>query len=353
MSLTSPERQLRTVLRVFAVLFGVAALGYGVGPFVGPFAPLLRRLPFVAFSAVKVFTLALVCLYGAGDPRERRGLVWVAVGGHALSVGAMLALLAFGDTSALVPVGAALLPVSRVLWGAMALDGVVTLVLALAGWRAGSAAAEGKAAVERVNWTVGPITRADRRLRGALVVLGVGFLVSAVFYEAGALMPATRAAFTELPFVTNSVVKVGTLGLVALYTARAIGPRIGLTGILFAAHVASIAVQLLFWGGAAGEASLPIGGREVAVRTALVAGAALDAVVATLILVLWRQAYSARFQPAFLSLRGYRTLIALADVTVRGQTNALRRATSRTMLTGTSGAFTRGAGGFRIGWLCS
>src|SRR5207245_4060043 len=100
-------------------------------------------------------------------------------------------------------------------------------------WRAGSAAAEAKAAVERVDWTVGPITRADRRLQGALVVLGVGFLVGAVFYEAGALMPATRAAFTELPFVTNSVVKVGTLGLVALYTARAFGPRLGLAGHLF------------------------------------------------------------------------------------------------------------------------
>ncbi len=318
LALTSPELRLRSVLRVFVVLFALGALIYGLGPFIGPYTGFMRRLPFVAFSVVKVFTLLLACLYAAGDPRDRLGLVWVAVGGHVISVAAMLVLLAAADVSTPVLLGSRTLSLSSVLWSAIALDGVICVLLGWFGWNAARAIKEARPEPQQPGWTVGELTPADRTLARFLFGLGVLFVLGAVVYEAGPLLPATREAFTNLPFVTNSVVKVGTLALVAFYVARDIGPRIGVTGILFVAHVVSVLTQLLFLLGAGGETAMSLGGREVAVRSVLLGGAVLDAGIAALILFFWRRAYRARFRPEFLTLRGYRTLIALADVVVHG-----------------------------------
>ncbi len=58
LTLTTPERRLRVILRVFAVLFALAVFLYGITPFapglpvLGLYAPFMRRLPFVAFSVV-------------------------------------------------------------------------------------------------------------------------------------------------------------------------------------------------------------------------------------------------------------------------------------------------------------
>src|SRR6266446_1962085 len=199
LTLTTAERRLRVVLRVFAVLFALAVFLYGITPFapglpvVGRCAPFMRRLPFVAFSVVKVFTLMLVCLYAAGDVRGRLGLVWVAAGGHAISIVAMLGYIAFSITSTLVDVGGTLIPLG---FGLPALQAQHQI-----GPRT------------RPPWTAPKPTEADRTLRIALLVLGTVFIAGALAYELGGLLPATQAAFTNVPFVTNSVVKVGTLAL--------------------------------------------------------------------------------------------------------------------------------------------
>lgn len=318
MTLTAAELRLRRALQAFVLLFAVATLIYGAGPFIGPYQDFIRRLPFVGFSVVKVFTLLLVCLYAAGDPRGRRGLVWVAVGGHAISIAAMLVLLAAGHGDTRVLAGGQLVPVGRLLVGAIALDVVILAVLSWLGWTAWqSARALG---VERPvpGWTV-PVHRpTDGALRVALWMLGVLFLFGAALFEAGALLPGTRDAFSNLPFVTNSVVKVGTLALVAFYAARDLGPRIGVVGILFWAHLVSVATQLLFCLGAASESFMWLGNRGFSVREVLIAGAALDATIAALLFWLRRRAYQGRFEPTFLTLRGYRTLIAMAEVVVHG-----------------------------------
>ncbi len=328
LTLTTPERRLRVVLRVFAVLFALAVFLYGITPFapglpvLGLYAPFMRRLPFVAFSVVKVFTLMLVCLYAAGDVRGRLGLVWVATGGHAISIVAMLGYIAFSITSTLVDVGGTLIPLSRVLWSAIALDGGILVILLGFGLPALQAQHQ-IGPRTRPPWTAPKPTEADRALRIALLVLGSVFIAGALAYELGGLLPATQAAFTNVPFVTNSVVKVGTLALVAFYAARDIGPRVGIVGILYIGHVVSVITQLLFWLGAANEAPMPMFGRDVPVRTVLLGGVALDAAIAALLLVLWRRAYRARFDSRFLSLRGYRTLVQLADVVVHGPDEAI------------------------------
>jgi choline dehydrogenase-like flavoprotein len=244
------------------------------------------------------------------------------VGGHAISVAAMMVLLAAGRGATLVLAGGALVPVGRLLWGAIALDLVILAVLTWLGWTARAAARAAGQQRPAPGWTVPRHRPADGALRVALRILGVLFLAGAVIYEAGALLPGTRDAYTNLPFVTNSVVKVGTLALVAFYAARDLGPRIGVVGILCWAHAVSVIVQLLFWLGARTEQPMVMtaGGYTLiaAVRDTLLAGAALDAVIAALLFWLRRRAYRGRFDPTFLSLRGYRSLIALSEVVVHG-----------------------------------
>jgi choline dehydrogenase-like flavoprotein len=332
LTLTPAERRLQVVLRVFVVLFALAVLIYGIGPFatglplLGPLAPFMRRLPFVAFSVVKVFTLMLVCLYAAGDPRDRLGLVWVAAGGHAISIAAMGGFLLLTDTTTPIAVGGSVLPLGRVLWSAIALDGAILIILLGYGLLAHQAQRD-IGPQRDPPWTAPRPTSEDRMLRVALVILAVVLMAGGVAYELGGLLPVTRDAFTNVPFVTNSVVKVGTLALVAFYVARDVAPRIGGVGILYVAHVVSVITQLLFWLGAASEPAMPLFGREVPVRSVLIGHAALDAGIAALLLILWRRAYRARFSARFLSIRGYRTLVQLADVVVHGPDEAVDPAT--------------------------
>lgn len=322
LTLTTSERRLQVVLRGFVVLFAIAVLIYGVTPFapglpiLGPYAAFMRRLPFVAFSVVKVFTLMLVCLYAAGDVRGRLGLVWVAVGGHAISIVAMGGFLVLSDTSAPLEIAGKLTPLSSVLWGATALDGAILVILL--GFGLPALQAQKGIGPQRRSWTAPPPKAADRLLQTALLVIGIVFVAGAVAYELGGLLPATRAAFTNVPFVTNSVVKVSTLALVAFYVARDVVPRIGVVGILYIAHVISVITQLGFWLGAGSEPALPLPSGDVPVRTLLLGGAMLDGGIAAILLILWRAAYGARFRPRFLSLRGFRTLVQLADVVVHG-----------------------------------
>lgn len=316
MMLTRPERRLAAAMRLFVALFLFATILYGLSPFVGPLQSFSRRLPFVAYSAVKVLTLALVCMYAAGSPRERRGLAWVAIGGHLISVGAMILVLVFGDASRIVGFGPWQIPASRVLFGAIALDGVITLLWIWLALTARSAAREATAK------DPAPQPRAslpaEAQLRVVLLALGVLFALGAVGYGLGAILPAGRDAFIELTFVTNAVVRVGTMALVAFYVAGAIVPRLGVTSILIWGHAASAVIQLLYWLGAANEAPMVILGYTIPIRIHLLLGAARDAAVTLVLSVMLMRAYKARYEPQYLNLRMYRTLAALGEVLVIG-----------------------------------
>src|SRR5262249_16615982 len=211
----------------------------------------------------------------------------------------------------------------RILWNAIALDGVILIILVgfgLPALRAQQDIGPNRAPA----WTAPRTTSADRALRVALIVLGGLFVAGALAYEIGGLV---LPGFTNLPFVTNSVVKVGTLALVAFFVARDLAPRAGVVGILYVAHVVSVITQLVFWLFAANEPPMPLPGGDIPVRTVLLGGAALDAVIAGLLLVFWRGAYRSHFNARFLSVRGYRTLVHLADVVVHGPEEAVDPAT--------------------------
>ncbi len=313
MDLTVAERRLRSLLRVLVFAFALAALTYEVGPLLGPFRAFFRQLPFVSNSVVKVSVMGLLCLYAAGDIRRRLGLVAIFIAGHVLSVAAMLALLFTADTGRIVPLGAGM-PVRTVLWSAIALDGVITsLVLIFYLAARASLPAEARAPSPAPS-----LTPAERRLGGVATAFGVLFLFAALGYEVGPLLVSIRDFFIELPFVTNSVVKLGTLALLCFYVAGNVRANLALMGVVVLSHVISPLAQVVFL--AATDTSYPVAvaGRWLPIGTVLWAAIALDSVVAAVLFLAYQAAWTGRFGLTFFRPIEYRTLTALADVVVRG-----------------------------------
>jgi choline dehydrogenase-like flavoprotein len=313
MKLTTAERRLRRFLRILVALFILAALVYELGPLVGPFKSFCRQLPFVSNSVVKVSLMGLLCLYAAGDVRRRLGLVLIFIVGHVLSVAAMLVLLLAADTGRSVPVSSGT-TVGHVLWGAIALDGLITL-LALAFYlpvrRAAAAVSAGAA-------DAGALTGAETWMRHLAATFAVLFALAAVGYELGPLVVSLRDFFIELPFVSNSVVKVGTLGLVCWYVARDLRRNLPLMGTVVAVHVVSALAQVVFLLATDTTYSVELGGRSVVIGDILWISIALDGGIALLLLAVYLAAWTARFGLQFFRPIEYRTLVALAEVLVRG-----------------------------------
>src|ERR1700749_2797784 len=111
---TAAERRLSAALRALAAVLFLGALVYALAPL---FSDLFRTAPYGAPSVAKVTVLGLASLYASGDVRRRRGLVWIVIAAHLVSVVASAALLAFadGDTS--------------LLGGGIAVDAVIAAVL--------------------------------------------------------------------------------------------------------------------------------------------------------------------------------------------------------------------------------
>ena len=108
-----------------------------------------------------------------------------------------------------------------------------------------------------------PLAAEERRLRRILQVLAFLFLSGMLAYLVPAFLPSTQAAFVQLPFVTNSVVKVGVLGLLAFFAAANPRRHSLLTRLVITGHLVSIAatVAVLLFGDAAGTligSSLPL-----------------------------------------------------------------------------------------------
>lgn len=313
-------RRLRGTLRLFAALFLGAAALYALAPYLPGLRDFSQELPFVSNSGVKVALLSLCCLYAAGKPRERHGLAAVVIAAHGVSVVAMLLLLVSGQAGGTVPVFGGSVGVAGVLWGAVALDGVIAalfLYLYAAARPHLAPAAAGEEEDEEEP------TAADRRLRAVLWGLAGAFTLAALAYEAGAFLPGTRGFFRELPFVTNSVVKVATLAMVCAYVASDVRRRLGLMYLPVAVHGLSVVVLLLYL------ATLETGGQiSVAALGASWSGslshllwgaAVLDGAILALLIGLTQSAWKARDDALLFRPIEYRTLIALADVLVKGE----------------------------------
>jgi choline dehydrogenase-like flavoprotein len=128
-TLTPQERRLKLLLRVLALIFGLAVFGYLVPALVGPLQSFYVNLPFVTNSVVKIGVLALLAFFAAADIRRYRLLIVVIIIGHVLSELATGAVLIWGKTDYLVNAGGIEIPITQILWGSMVLDGAIIILL--------------------------------------------------------------------------------------------------------------------------------------------------------------------------------------------------------------------------------
>src|SRR5215203_380572 len=310
MSLTAAERRLSIVLRVLAGLMLLAALVYALGPLVGPARDFFREPPFVSNSVVKVTLIGLASLYAAGDVRRRRPLAWMVIAAHVVSLAAMASMLAFADTGRAVAIGDANPALSTVLWGAIALDGVITLALLAFVVAARPPASPAPTAVA-------PIA-AERRLRVLMIALAALFALAAVAYDAGPFLDSSDTFFRELPFVTNSVVKVALLAMLCGYVAADVRGNLALATPVVAVHLVSVIVSALYLIFLDTGYSRPLLGADPSMTTVLWGAIALDGVLAALVWLAVRATWRARQGSRFFNPAEHRGLSAVAEVVVAG-----------------------------------
>ena len=136
-ALSAVERRVRAVLIAFTVVFGLGAVAYAAGPVLEP--DFFRELPLMANSVVKVTMLALLCGYAAAALRRNLPILGPIIAVHVLSVLVSALYLVTLDTDYTLPLFGADVGMTAVLWGAIALDGVIAVVffvLARSAWNA-------------------------------------------------------------------------------------------------------------------------------------------------------------------------------------------------------------------------
>lgn len=314
-SLTAAERGLAVVLRLTALALLLATVVYALGPFVPPARDFFAELPFVANSVAKVAILGLIALYAAGDVRRGMGLVAILIGAHLVSVAAMGSVLLFGETGTVADLGFAHAEVGTVLWYAIALDGAITALVAgfaLAAWLSTRTFTEPRP-------DLGAPTSEERGLRGLLAILGVFFLAAAVAYEISPFLDSTEGFARELPFVTNSVVRMAALALLCLYVVALPRRKMALTGPIVVAQLLAVAVEvayLIHQYATDSNATVPLLGGEPHLTALLWGMIAIDAAIAVALLLATNVAWRRRYRLGFLWPSSYRGLAAVAEVLV-------------------------------------
>jgi choline dehydrogenase-like flavoprotein len=297
--LSPAERRLRLVLVIAGVVL-LAEMGVYLLPAVVGFLGLADDWihgPFVLNSVVKAGAIGLVCLTAARNVRERSALVLVAVGAFAIWVPAGGLVLLFGDTDTGEWVFE--ITVAGVIFqGALA---VLFYVLYRSASGSRAAAAGGAAA----------LTDAERVLRLALLAGGVVLLAETVAYLLPAIVPIfdLKDDWIHAPFVVNSVVKAGVLGLIALLAASDVRRYSALVAVLVAGFFIWVPSGVIYL--ALGDTS-----SGAAVWAIVLGGVVFQALCALLFLVLHRRAQRARWRLSFLSPGQFRTLASLAEVVI-------------------------------------
>ncbi len=312
------------VLRLTAFGLFVAALVYFLGPWVPPAQDFFRQLPLVANSVVKVTVLGLVSLYAAGDLRRRRGLVVILILAHLVSVAAMGSMLAWAETGTEADLGFAHPSVETVLLYAIGLDGLITLVIAalfLAALRS-TRGLERPAAAGSGSGASGP----ERLLRAVLVVFTVLFALGAGAYEIAPFLDTSKELARELPFLTNSVVRMATLAMLSGYAAASLSRNIALVGPVVGAQLLGVlvgAAYLITQYGQDSGATVPLLGGEPRLTTVIWVDIAHGALTGLIILLAYRFAYRRRHRLQYLWSSSYRALAANAEVLLAGTAAAI------------------------------
>jgi choline dehydrogenase-like flavoprotein len=322
-SLTAAERRLRVVLRVFAVVLGMSAVVYAVGPLIHTFRGTFRELPFVDNSVVKVSVLGLCCLYASGNVRRRRGLITIVIAGHFVSVASMLFMLAFGPVNRSLTIGSSTVSIKSALWGAIALDGVITLAVIVFYLLARPPKPHPRSPDAPPHVGRSGLTGPERLLQVVAYVLGAFFVIGGVVYLVGPLIHDSDRFFVDLPYVTNSVVKVATLAMLVIYVARDMRGNLPVMGVVVGVHFLSPVVCLAYLQFLDTDYSLPVGSSHVRMNDLLWSWGASDLAVGVLLLVLLRRAWRARYGLQFLTPAEYRALESVADVVIAGPDEAI------------------------------
>ena len=168
------------------------------------------------------------------------------------------------------------------------------------------------------------LTTQERRLRTLLHALAVLFGLAIFAYllpALGVFGETLRRFYVEAPFVTNSVVKIGTLALLALVAAADVRTYRVCTLLLILGHAISVAAMIcvLIWGDTTRMASLGgfIGTRPV--RDLLWFAIVMDGVILGLLIGFYRAADRSRYTLRYFSPTEFRCLAALAEVVVMGE----------------------------------
>ena len=168
------------------------------------------------------------------------------------------------------------------------------------------------------------LTPAERRLQRLLIALAAAFFAGAALYALGPFVPPFASFFRQLPFVSNSVVKVTLLGLLCLYAAGDLRRRLGLVHIVIGGHLVSIAAMsvVIALGADTGQVVL-IAGRPTTVRAVLLAAMILDGTIAALVLVFYLPARGAAVRHAPAPRPANAMPLAPGERTLRGAMWAL------------------------------
>ena len=167
------------------------------------------------------------------------------------------------------------------------------------------------------------LTPEERRLQTLLRLLTVAFTLAVFAYlvpALGTFGDTLQRFYVQLPFVTNSVVKIGTLAILAFFAAADVRRFRLLVSVLIAAHLISELAMLavLIWGQALTPVTLPAPVGTVPVRNLLIGAMALDGGILVLLIWFARAADKARHQLSYFTPTEFRTLRALAEVVVAG-----------------------------------
>ena len=314
-----PELGLVRLLRGLGLLLFVAALLYVLAPVVGPWAEAFRPLPWLAASAAKVSLLGALCLYAAADLHRRRSLVRLIAFAHLFSVGAMLVILLFGDTGGTLP-GTGL-AVTTALWIAIAMDGLILIVLwSLLRIAETSEPEPGIYALDDYE----PVTAGEGNLRAFATVFGLLCIASALV---GVWMTA-RGTWPELltshPWVTNADTLAFAIGLVCFHAVAEIRPRQALLGVVMHALGVGTLVALGYWAlGLESGVTVRVGSHVLGVPDLLLLTAAVLGGSYVALFSLYQAAWRARYRLRYLEPMEFRTLLGLSDVIIDGEDEAL------------------------------
>ena len=278
--ITDAERRLAAVLRAGAGLL----LALTVAAAIGTIADALREPPWIGSAVAAGVLMALLAIYAAGEPVRRRGLASILVV-MLLAADAAQAAFAIADRGSTVLI---------------IVIGGVELVLAAVIAAAALAARRGEPLAPAGHWP----SAASAGLKPVLAVLAAlaaAAAVAAVLPDDWSPLLAAHAAAAALG-----------VSLLSLYVLADIRERLPLAALPAVALIPAAVLQA--------AVGLPLAGHD---RGALLASIGAALAIAALLLVLRRAAARARLRPKFLGATEYRTLMALADVIVRGPDEAV------------------------------